>query len=176
MHIFQLFGKMYLVRRTQQWMDTQFLTHTAVQRMQDLTENRESKILWTPITDCFCWCYFIFCLNVSSTVSRPWLFSGHSGGTCFPCQSVSVGLSVRGLWPVVDKRVAMRQRACWACCTPIISMASHTPPLHQTLFSTTSACFIFNTFCLLLFWQLMRQVIFPKHHTYMAYFSSLLVP
>lgn len=71
----------------------------------------------------------------------------------FPASlSVLVYHSVR---PLTCCREACSDEA--ESCTPIISMTSHGPPLHQTLFSTTSACFIFNTFCLLLFWQPVRQ-------------------
>lgn len=54
------------------------------------------------------------------------------------CQCWSISVCGSDLWPAADKCVVMRQRAHWACCTPIINMESHTPPLHQPLFSPVS--------------------------------------
>lgn len=54
------------------------------------------------------------------------------------CQCWSISVCGSDLWPAADKCVVMRQRAHWACSTPIIKMESHTPPLHQPLFSSVS--------------------------------------
>lgn len=57
-----------------------------------------------------------------------------AGGACFLCRCWSVSLCGSCLWPAADKCVAMRRRARWACCTPVINMESHALPLHQQSF------------------------------------------
>lgn len=91
---------------------------------------------------------FVYWLDVSNSSSCPPLTTQSDRGcaaaqwrSMFPlpvCQCWSITVCGSGLWPAADKRVAMRRRACWACCTPNISMASHAPPLHQPLCSTVS--------------------------------------
>lgn len=84
----------------------------------------------------------------------------------------------RGLWPAADKRVAMRRNACWACCTSIISMASHAPPSAPTIvfslrpYRRSTLHPQQRTFCaFVLFWQLIRSIV-----SQYIFFPSLLVP